>query len=551
MKRLVILLSVLVFSFAEINFSIIHTNDLHSNIDPYFPRISHFIKSYKKTAKNDVLLLDCGDWSSGSLFHMMFISYVLPKYSPELEFFNHHKFDATMLGNHEFDGKAEGIYYALKKANNISDINVPIITTNLQFTPECSYMNDLFKEDPSKGVYLTNYVIKEVSNKETKESVKIGILGIYGPNSAFFSQNFRKSIHGNRCIYYKGFDDISSEYAWDEYVDLTYNTIKHLKEKKGVKVIIVLGHSGQPEDSKFISLLNSKYKKYLPLIDIHLSSHTHHKYYRFENGVLMNQNGGYGNKIGILELQYSESKGITSFTKDPTVDMFTYTQEDPYMKNKLNEYIGVMDRVFLKQLPYKYETFMHKLEKPFKNRYDLGEWLCSLLQKQLTKELIMKSDLYQGNTTGMVDIYFNSIESIRLIKEGNIANKSLLFADLFQLTGVGHNMIEVNDHNLPGDNIVHFYIKKSFLYTFITASRLYSFIDIGAWFTFSDSLQFKWRWFGIPMIKNEYLGMLYDIKIHGIPFEKLPDLIHVRLFISQFRLLLLQQSSTFYQRQKC
>lgn len=207
--------------------------------------------------------------------------------------------------------------------------------------------------------------------------------------------------------------------------------------------------------------------------------------------------------------------------------MFIYPFEDPYYKQKVNDYIELIDRVFLKQLPYKYETFMHLLDKKFKNRYDLGEWLCTLLQKQLTKELKMKSDLYIGNTTGKIDIYFNSIESIRLIKEVNIANKSLNFADLFQLTGVGKNMIEVNDHNLPGDNIIHFYIKKSFLYTFITASRLYSFIDIGSWFTFSDSLQFKWRWFGIPMINNEYLGMLYDIKIHGVPFDQLPELLHV------------------------
>lgn len=240
MKYLFIL-SILILSLAEIKFSIIHTNDLHSNFDPYFPKISHFIKSYKNSTKNDVLLLDCGDWSSGSLFHMIFVSYILPRHSPELEFFSYHQFDATTLGNHEFDPKAEGIYYALKKANSISNINIPIITTNLEFSQQCSHMRDLFKEN-GKGAYLTNYLIKEVSNKITKETIKIGILGIYGPNAAFFSQNTRKSINGNKCIYYKGFNENNSDILWDEYVDSAYQTIKYLKKEKGVQLIVVLGN---------------------------------------------------------------------------------------------------------------------------------------------------------------------------------------------------------------------------------------------------------------------------------------------------------------------
>jgi 5'-nucleotidase len=102
--------------------TILHTNDVHSRIEP-FPmdgsrnqglggtaRRSALIKKIRAEQEN-VLLLDAGDIFQGTPY--------FNKYGGELEIklMSAMKYDATTLGNHDFDNGVEGFYKQLPHAN--------------------------------------------------------------------------------------------------------------------------------------------------------------------------------------------------------------------------------------------------------------------------------------------------------------------------------------------------------------------------------------------------------------------------------------------------
>jgi 5'-nucleotidase len=113
--------------------TILHTNDVHSRIEP-FPmdgsrnqglggtaRRSALIKKIRAEQTN-VLLLDAGDIFQGTPY--------FNKYGGELELklMSQMQYDATTLGNHDFDNGVEGFYKQLPNAN------FPVLIANYDLT---------------------------------------------------------------------------------------------------------------------------------------------------------------------------------------------------------------------------------------------------------------------------------------------------------------------------------------------------------------------------------------------------------------------------------
>ena len=97
----------------ERKITILHTNDVHSHIDPFpendpkYPglggaaRRAALVKKIRSEEKN-VLLLDAGDIYQGT--------YYFNKYGGELELkiMSQMGYDATAIGNHDFDNGLDG-----------------------------------------------------------------------------------------------------------------------------------------------------------------------------------------------------------------------------------------------------------------------------------------------------------------------------------------------------------------------------------------------------------------------------------------------------------
>ncbi|MFA5769817.1 MAG: metallophosphoesterase [Bacteroidales bacterium] len=99
---------------------IIHTNDLHSQIEPFrsgrnagsagILSLSGYIEESRK-AHPDLLFLDAGDYNQGTPYFNLFGGTV------EVETMNALGLDATVLGNHEFDNGLENLVERIEKAD--------------------------------------------------------------------------------------------------------------------------------------------------------------------------------------------------------------------------------------------------------------------------------------------------------------------------------------------------------------------------------------------------------------------------------------------------
>lgn len=113
--------------------TILHTNDVHSRIDP-FPmdggrnqglggaaRRAALVSRIRSEEQN-VLLLDAGDIFQGTPYFNMYGGEV------EMKIMSAMRYDATTMGNHDFDNGLEGFYKQLPHAK------FPIICSNYDFS---------------------------------------------------------------------------------------------------------------------------------------------------------------------------------------------------------------------------------------------------------------------------------------------------------------------------------------------------------------------------------------------------------------------------------
>lgn len=113
--------------------TILHTNDLHTHIEPFdgsnpryagkggLARISGLAKSIRETNPN-TLLLDAGDMFQGTPYFNYYKGELM------LELMTAAGYDATTIGNHEFDNGLQGLLDPLPKAG------FPFISSNYDFS---------------------------------------------------------------------------------------------------------------------------------------------------------------------------------------------------------------------------------------------------------------------------------------------------------------------------------------------------------------------------------------------------------------------------------
>lgn len=248
---------------------ILHTNDVHSHIEPLssgrnagfggFLRRANYINHVRQNHKN-VLLLDAGDYNQGTPYYTMF--------GGELEvlLYNAMGYDAVCLGNHEFDDGQEALANRLRKAN---------------FVSLCANYN--FEKTPLEGLVKPYTIIY-------KGDIKIGIIGVLLNLKGYVS------THAIQALVYQDPVKIVNE--------LSYK----LKNKDNCDLVIVLSHLGfdggskeRPSDTYL-----AKRTKYVDMI-IGGHSHTFLKEpviikNRRGKGVLVNQAGAHGVFVGRIDV---------------------------------------------------------------------------------------------------------------------------------------------------------------------------------------------------------------------------------------------------------
>ncbi|MBR3855415.1 MAG: metallophosphatase [Bacteroidaceae bacterium] len=209
--------------------TILHTNDTHSHIEPeknggggLENRAALIASEREKAAPESTLLLDCGDFSQGSLYYNVF------KGMFEIQAMNLLGYDASAIGNHEFDFGLDNLALLAEKAE------FPLLCANLDFS-----------DTPCKGL-IEPYTIIE------RSGVKIGLFGLSPKLDGLVLRENYEGVRylpplsaAQECadeLRRKGCDIIIclSHLGWD--IPGTYSDTQLAAETSGIDIILG-GHS--------------------------------------------------------------------------------------------------------------------------------------------------------------------------------------------------------------------------------------------------------------------------------------------------------------------
>ena len=282
MKRL-ILLFIFHFSFFTFHLTfaqerkvfLVHTSDTHSCIEPISPNFGDTAQANKggymrrvalldqmrKEHPDNLLLLDCGDFSQGSVYYNLYQGEV------EVKLMNLMRYDACTIGNHEFDFGLENLARLIRMAE------FPFVCCNYDFTGT-----------PCEGL-VKPYIIIE------RAGVRVGIFGVCPqPEGLITAKNYERM-------------------RYTRPAQAAQPVIDRLRNEEHCDVVVCLSHLGfkdEPDmDPDFIRSTTG--------LDVVLGGHSHTyftepHYLKDKNGheVLVDHEGKNARFIGTIEVGIGE-----------------------------------------------------------------------------------------------------------------------------------------------------------------------------------------------------------------------------------------------------
>ncbi len=232
MKRIIFALATLVaaFSLDAQELTILHFNDTHSHIDPQrsgkykgcggvIEQAAYIDEVRSEEGGKNVLLLHAGDYGQGTSYFTELGGNI------EIDVMNAMKFDASCLGNHEFDNGIPELARRLKNLKN------PVICANYDF----------------KGTALEDIVKPYVILK--KAGKKIGVIGLLTDVKTVVDKEIAKDLD------------------YQEPAPVVNRLAKWLKDEKDCDFIICLSHLGYEEDMELAGKIDN--------VDLIVGGHSH------------------------------------------------------------------------------------------------------------------------------------------------------------------------------------------------------------------------------------------------------------------------------------
>jgi 5'-nucleotidase len=256
--------------------TILHTNDVHSRIDPFpmdggrnqglggVAARAALIEQVRKEAEQ-VLLLDAGDIFQGTPYFNLY------KGEPEMKAMAAMGYDAATMGNHDFDAGLENFATQLRHGR------FPILLCNYDFA-----------STPMEGKSQPYQIFK-------KGKLKVGITGVGIELKGLVPE----SLYGN-TVYLDPVQHLNA---------MAYK----LKKDEGCDMVICLSHLGYKyTENKVSDLILAKETEHVDLI---IGGHTHSFLdeptlvkNKIGSDVLVNQVGFAGIILGRLDFEFSKQK---------------------------------------------------------------------------------------------------------------------------------------------------------------------------------------------------------------------------------------------------
>ena len=256
------------------NITILHTNDVHSHVEPFskdhsefpnkggFERRATLISEIRRQNPN-TLLFDAGDIFQGTPYFNF--------YGGEIEFklMSMLGYDAVTIGNHDFDNGIDGLDKQLPNAK------FDIISSNYDFK------NTILESK------ISNYKIYN------KSGIKIGVFGLGIELEGLVSK------------------DLYKETKYLDPIDIANDTAKKLKETENCDLVICLSHLGYKYEKLPNKVSDFNLAKSTSNIDLIVGGHTHTFMNKpvvvknnVGNDVLINQVGCFGLYLGRIDFSF-------------------------------------------------------------------------------------------------------------------------------------------------------------------------------------------------------------------------------------------------------
>ncbi len=258
-----------------IQISILHTTDLHGHILPTtdyagnadlggFARCATQIRRWRRQNRNSILI-DVGDVYQGTDVSLRTNGGLM------IDLFNHLKFDAWIVGNHEFDWGVERFTQA------VTNSAMPVLAANMSIEGKPS-------GDPHNPFQkLRPYILKEFGG------IKIAIIGVTTPGMPFW---FRPE-------FIRGFE-------FEHSVEPVRRAIASARSE-GANAIVLAGHmglkprSGGDDFANDVIAVTSEF----PDAAAFIAGHTHQAISnRMVNGVVLTQADHFGIHVGRIDLTF-------------------------------------------------------------------------------------------------------------------------------------------------------------------------------------------------------------------------------------------------------
>lgn len=439
--------------------TIAFTHDMHSHLEK-FPKIKTEIKKLKKENKQ-TFLLDAGDFSMGTPFQTISMTD-----ASELYMMGQLGYDATTLGNHEFDYRSSGLAKMIKSAKESAREDA---VKKYQSETERVWNEQTLRWDPAPivesklQIKLPEIVVSNIDWQGTikEESLKTNGVNLraafekYGAHVeendyiVIKKENARIAVFG---IFGKEADDYAPESGTKflDPVETAKATVAKIKKnEKNIDLIVCLSHSGtnanDPEKSEDEILA-----KEVEGIDLIVSGHSHTA---LDEPIIV------GNTVVASCGQYNDNLGEVSFKKvDGKYELAGYglvelddrIKDDTSTSEKIKDFKKTASKKYFGQYGYKWDQVLATSDVNFKSIDEFGEEQG----EEPFGNLIADAYVYgvkeaEGKDYVPVDVAVAPHGVIR----GSFDNGPITAADAFNVLSLG-----IGEDGVPGYPLVSIYL---------------------------------------------------------------------------------------------